>query len=154
MNETIANESDKTPVGAKTPWHLWIVGVVGLLWNSMGVFDFVMTVTKNETYMGEFTQEQLDFFYGFPAWLVLVWAVAVIGGLIGILLLLLRSKLAVPVFGASLVAMVITAIHNYGFDKMYEIGGVGGVIFTVVIFVIALLLVIYSVTMQKRGVLK
>lgn len=145
-------ETDR--VSEKTPWHLWVVGVVGLLWNSMGVWDFLMTITKNETYMGNFSQEQLDFFYGFPTWLVVVWGVAVIGGVVGILLLLCRSKLTVPVFSISLAAMVVTAIHNYGFDKMMEIGGTVGLIFTVAIFCISLFLLIYSVGMMKRSVLR
>ncbi len=156
MNETSPNAVDKqsdSVASGRTPWHLWVIGVVGLLWNSMGVLDFVMTMTKNETYMGGFTQEQLDFFYGFPTWVIASWAVAVFGALIGMLALLCRSKLAVPVFVIAMIAMVITAIHNYGFDKMLEIGGTGGVGFTAIIFAISLLLVIYSMAMQKRGVL-
>jgi hypothetical protein len=27
-----------------TPWHLWLVGVLALLWNSFGAFDYVMTI--------------------------------------------------------------------------------------------------------------
>lgn len=139
---------------AKTPWHLWVVGIVTLLWNSMGVLDFVMTQTKNEAYMSEFTEEQLEFFYGFPMWLVIVWGIAVIGGLLGSLLLLLRNKLAFPVLAASLVAMVTTAIHNFAISNGLEIMGTLGVIFTVVIFTIALLLVLYSARMKANGVLR
>ena len=36
----------------------------------MGAFDYVMTETRNEAYMAEFTPEQLEFFYGFPAWMI------------------------------------------------------------------------------------
>lgn len=136
------------------PWHLWVVGVVSLLWNSMGVLDFTMTATRNEAYMSGFTQEQLNFFYGFPAWLIVFWAIAVGGGLMGSILLLSRSKWAVPVFGASLVSMVVTAIHNYGFDKMLEISGTFGAVFTGVIFVISVLLLWYAMAMRQRGVLK
>lgn len=151
MNEKNADSEMKS---LKTPWHLWVIGVVGILWNSMGVMDFVMTLSKNQDYMKAFTPEQIEFFYSFPGWLVVFWAIGVFGGLVGSLLLLFRSKLAVPVFGASLIAMVTTAIHNYGFDKMYEMTGMGAAIFTAVIFVIALLLVIYSMAMQKRAVLR
>ena len=61
----------------KTPWHLWLVGVLGLLWSSMGVLDFVMTQSKNEAYMGGFSEAQLEYFYGFPVWTVICWAIAV-----------------------------------------------------------------------------
>ena len=37
----------------ETPWHLWVVGVVGLLWSAMGAMDFVMTQTRNESYLSD-----------------------------------------------------------------------------------------------------
>ncbi len=136
------------------PWHIWVIGIVALLWNAMGAFDFVMTQTNNEAYMSNFTAEQLDFFTGFPFWVVAVWAIAVWGGVIGTLLLLLRMKWAVPVFLASFAAMVITAIHNYGFSNGVEVmGDPFSLIFTAVIFLITLALYLYARAMQKRGVL-
>ena len=136
------------------PWHIWVIGIVALLWNAMGAFDFVMTQTNNEAYMSNFTAEQLDFFTGFPFWVVAVWAIAVWGGVIGTLLLLLRMKWAVPVFLASFAAMVITAIHNYGFSNGMEVmGDLFSLIFTAVIFLIALALYLYARAMHKREVL-
>ena len=35
----------------KTPWHLWLVGVLSLLWNGFGAFDFIQTTTRGEAYM-------------------------------------------------------------------------------------------------------
>ena len=62
-----------------TPKHLWVVGILGFLWDSMGAFDYIMTQTQNESYMQQFTPEQLEFFYGFPVWVVSLWAIAVWG---------------------------------------------------------------------------
>ena len=61
----------------QTPRHLWIVGIVALLWNLIGAMDYIMTQTRNEAYMDQFTPEQLEFFYGFPVWLIAFWALAV-----------------------------------------------------------------------------
>jgi hypothetical protein len=137
----------------KTPRHLWIVGIVALLWNLMGAMDYVMTKTKNEAYMGQFSPEQLEFFYGLPTWLVAFWALAVWGGVIGVILLLMRKKLAVPVLAVSFLSMVVTSIHNYGFAGGADVVGGMGLFFSAVIFVIALALVIYVRSMAKRGVL-
>ncbi|MEJ2542305.1 MAG: hypothetical protein P8188_20455, partial [Gemmatimonadota bacterium] len=76
----------------RTPWHLWLVGVLALLWNAMGAFDYLMTETRNEGYMGQFTPEQLEYFYAFPAWVVAFWAIAVWGGVLGAIFLLLRKR--------------------------------------------------------------
>lgn len=138
----------------KTPWHLWLVGVLGLAWSAMGAMDYVMTQTRNEAYMSNFTLEQLAFFYGFPSWVVAAWAIAVWGGVIGTLLLLLRKRIAVWILLASLLAMVITAIHNFGLSNGMEVmGDPFSLIFTVAIFLVALGLYIYAKAMSRRGVL-
>lgn len=144
------NDSTST----KTPWHLWVIGIIGLLWNAMGAFDFIMTMTKNEDYMAAFTEPQLEFFYSFPGWVVGAWAIAVFGAVFGSLALLARSKFATPIFGLSLLAMVATTIHNFGMSNGYEIMGIVGTIFTVVIFLIAAFLVWYSFTLSRKGVLR
>lgn len=139
----------------RTPWHLWVIGILAVLWNAGGAFDYLMTQTQNEGYMGRFTPEQLEFFYGFPAWLVAFWAIAVWGGVLGAVLLLLRKKLAVPVFLVSFLSMVVTTFHNYFLSNGLEVIGsdTTGLIFSVLIFVFALFLYLYSKAMVGRGVL-
>ena len=138
----------------RTPRHLWVVGVLAVLWNAIGAFDYAMTQTKNATYMSAYSAEQLEYFYGFPAWVVAFWALAVWGGVLGSVLLLLRKRLAVLVFLVSFVAMVITTFHNYVLSNGMEIfGDVGSNVFTAVIFLVALGLFLYARAMDKKGVL-
>ena len=140
--------------GTKTPWHLWVVGIVGLLWSAMGAMDYVMTQTKNVEYMAAFTPEQLDFFYGLPTWIIASWAIAVWGGVVGAIFLLFRKSLAVTLFLVSFIAMVITAIHNYGLSNGLEvIGDTFSLVFSAIIFLVALGLYLYARAMEKRGVL-
>jgi hypothetical protein len=137
-----------------TPWHLWVIGVVGLLWNAMGAFDYVMTETRNEAYMSGFTPEQLSFFYGIPSWAVATWAIAVWGGVLGALLLLLRRRHAVWVFLVSLIAMVLTAFQNYVLSNGMEVmGDAFSLAFTATIFLIALALFLYARAMLERKIL-
>lgn len=139
----------------KAPWHLWVVGIVSLLWNAMGAFDYVMTNMKAESYMSAFTPEQLEFFYGFPTWVTATWAIAVWFGVLGSVLLLARSGLAVMVFAISFVAMVATSVHNFILSdvKMSDIAGPGALWFSLAIFVVAALLVVYARGQRQRGVL-
>lgn len=139
---------------SKTPWHLWVVGGLSLVWNAFGAFDYLMTQTQNEAYMAAFTPEQLAFFYGFPWWLTAAWAIAVWGSVAGSLLLLLRKAIAVPVFVVSLACMVLTSFHNFVLSNGAEImGGIGPLVFSAVIFVVAVLLVVYSRKQRAAGVL-
>ena len=148
------NNSSTAPVAA-TPWHVWLVGVLAVLWNSVGAFDYVMTETRNATYLSGFTPEQLAYFNGFPAWVVGTWALSVWGGVLGSVLLLLRKRWAVPVFGVSLATMLLTFGHNFLLTNgLAMMGGIAGLIFTAVIVVVGLALLLYSRKLARKGVLR
>jgi hypothetical protein len=139
---------------AKTPVHLWIVAIIALLWTGMGAFDYLMTQTKNEAYLSQFTKEQMDYFTSFPVWVVAAWATAVWGGVLASVLLLLRNKMATVAYLVSFVAMLVTTVHNFILSDGLEVmGGPGDIVFTVAIFLVALGLVFYARALQARGVL-
>ena len=140
----------------KTPWHIWVVGIVSLLWNAMGAFDYLMTNTQNEAYMASFTPEQLEFFYSFPSWVTAFWAIAVWLGVLGSLLILFRSRYAVEILAISFIAMFITAIHNFLLSDvtLTDVVGPGALYFSAAIFVVAALLVWYVAGQRRKGVLR
>ena len=137
----------------KTPVHLWIIGVVSLLWNAMGAFDYLATKLRLDFYMSQFTPEQYEYFLAFPAWMVIAWAFGVWGSFFGSLSLLLRKSWAVWLFGASIAGLAVSTLYNFVLSNGAEIMGSQGMIFTGVIWVIALLLFFYARAMDKRGVL-
>lgn len=96
---------------AKAPFHLWIVGILSLLWNGFGCTDYVMIRMRNIEWLsqtpGVDPQTMLAWVDSFPVWANLGWALGVWGGLIGSILLLLRHRWAVPAFGLSLVGAVM-----------------------------------------------
>lgn len=57
------------------PWHLWVVGVVGLLWNGYGCYDYFMTETAGEEYLRSYgmTDEMIAYYNAMPAWMTAVW---------------------------------------------------------------------------------
>jgi len=124
-----------------------------VLWNAVGAYDYVMTQTQNEAYMSRFTAAQLEFFYGFPAWVDAFWAVAVWGGVLGALLLLARKRAAVTVLLASLVAMVVTSLHNFVLSEGLAVMGSAAMWFSAVIFVVAVALWLYARGQAAKGVL-
>jgi len=138
----------------RTPWHIWVVGIVLLLWNGMGAFDYIMTQTANEAYMAQFSEEQLAYFYGFPVWTVVLWAVAVWGAVLGSILLLMRRALAHLVFIISLVAFVLNAVYSFGLSNGLEIMGTGGAIFSAIILLVEVFAVLYANRMKAGGVLQ
>ena len=151
------SESDTTKPTESTitPWHLWVIGVCGLLWSAIGAMDYVMAQTRNESYMSSFSPEQLEFFYSIPAWTVATWAIGVWGGVVGAILLLLRKSIATWVFLASLLGMLTTTFRNYVLSNGMEVSGdTFSLVFTAIIFLTALGLYLYSRSMHRRGVLR
>jgi hypothetical protein len=134
---------------------LWVAGVVSLLWNAGGGYDYIMTVTENADYFSQYTPEQIDYLTSSPVWTMAAWAIAVWSAILGSVLLLLRSRWAEPAFWLSLAAILATAAYSFVLSEvsMAELIGPFAVVFSVVVLVVAVLLVAYSHWMRKRGVL-
>ena len=140
----------------KTPWHLWLIGVIALLFNAIGVFDFVMSMTQGARYQASagMTPDQIAHYQQTPSWMTLVWAVGVFGAFLASALLLLRRKLAGPVFILSLGAFLVSLLYTY---VLTNGGAIMGQQMAIVSAVIAGLLVFfsaYSRLMAARGVLR
>ncbi|WP_416831157.1 MAG: hypothetical protein ACMUJI_13845 [Erythrobacter sp.] len=144
----------------KTPWHLWVVGAIAVFWNAFGATDYTMTQLGNIewiTSMGfdEATAKtMLDFLGAAPAWADAAWALGVWGGLAGALLLLARSRFAIFAFAASIVGVIGSMIYQAGADYPPELAEMGNSPMMYIVLSIAVLLLAYSVWVQRSGVLK
>jgi hypothetical protein len=141
------------PTG-KAPRHLWIAGILAVLWNAIGAFDYSATQLRLESYMSQFTPEQLEYFYGFPAWAVAAWAIAVWSSLLGSFALLLRKAWAAWLFALALAGMAVTTLYNFVLTDGAAMMGSGAAAFSAVIWAIALFLFFYARAMAGRGVLR
>lgn len=147
--------TDSAAQSVKTPWHTWVVGVISLLWNSFGALDFVMTQTRNKAYMGGFTAAQLDYYFSFPAWVVVAWGTAVFGAVLGSALLLLRNRRAVQLFLVSIVGVILTDVYSFILSSGLKVmGGAPALAFSAVIGMVGVLLFIYARAMRRRRVLR
>lgn len=144
-----------TTAAGRTPAHLWIVGILALLWNAFGCVDYVMTETGNAAYLANFPADQIAYFESLPGWLVAFWALGVWGGLAGAVLLLMRSRYSVWAFAASLLGAVVTFAYQMFVTQMPASMGEGAMaIIPWVIVAIAAFLLWYSWSMEKKGVLR
>jgi hypothetical protein len=147
-------------VAARTPAHLWIVGILSLLWNCVGATDYFMTRTHNAGYL-KMTMPKVDpvTFYGWvenmPLYAQVGWGLGVWLALLGSVLLLMRSRWAVWSFGISLVGAILSLGYQIALaPPMPGEGGAANSIMAAVIIVIALALFLYARAMEKKGVLR
>ena len=95
------------------PWHLYGVGIVSLLWNGFGAADYVMTKYGVEAYVANMPPEMRDHLAAYPAWMTLVWALAVWVPVVAALFLLARRKAAAGLFGLGLILVLVAGLWNY-----------------------------------------
>ena len=140
----------------KTPWHLWVVGVTAVLFNAIGAFDYVMSMTQGSTYMARagMTPAQIAHYQALPVWMTAVWTIGVWGAMLGSVLILLRNKRAFQVFAVSLAAFLVSLIYTYVLTDGGEVMGRQMAIASAVITVLLVFFMWYSWLMTTRGVLR
>jgi len=141
---------------AATPWHLWAVGVISLLWNAFGGYDFVMSVTQGETYWraSGMTDAMVAYYNAMPTWMYVPWVLGVWGAVAGSILLLMRNKLAVPAFALSLLGAVGSLVYGLA-NPMPPLPEAMAVMAYMpwVIAAIAAVLAAYAWSVSRKGVL-
>lgn len=129
----------------------WIVGVAALLWNLIGVAMFWMQVTLGSEQLAQMTEQQRQVYAATPMWLNVAFAIAVFGGVLGAIGLLLRKRWAVTMFFVSLLALLVQMIAAYLVTPAWEAYGAAGLVMPVVLIVIALLFWRYAQKAAERG---
>ncbi len=101
------SEEPKTAV----PKSFWIICGITLLYNLVGAVNFMMQM--NPDTVATMPETIRPFIETRPLWATLGFALAVLGGAFGCVLLLLKRALAYPVFIASFAGAVVTLMDSF-----------------------------------------
>ncbi len=142
------SDSNKKPEIA-----FWIIGIIALLWNLMGVAAYLMQAYMTEEDLLALPLEEQALYTDIPAWVTGAYALAVFGGALGCILLLLRKKLATFVFMISFVSILAQMSYNIFMTKAAEVYGPGGLIMPVMVILIGAFLIWYSKKKESEGIL-
>lgn len=121
-------------------WSFWVTGAVAFTWNAMGVVNYFMQM--NPEVLELYRESERAIIDGRPAWATGAFAIAVFGGTLGSLLLLLRKSAATYLFIASLLGVIGTMIHTLGVGVEFGLGEMPGII--LMPLVVAAFLIWYS----------
>ena len=88
----------------------WTIGAVMLIWHVMGCVNYF--VQMNPEMLAYYRESERIIVENRPAWATAAFAVAVFGGAVGCVLLLVRRSAAFYIFIVSLIGAVFTSIHT------------------------------------------
>jgi len=112
-------------VNIKIPVWFWIVSGFFLLWNIMGVLSFFAHTFMPAEEIAKLPANEQALYGEYPMWTTIVFAIAVFGGLIGAVGLIMKKKWSKLSFIISFAAIVPQMTHNMFFTKSIEVYGLG-----------------------------
>lgn len=141
---------------APTPKHLWAIGILSLLWNAFGAYDYAMSHIGGLAYFESMGLDAAAFawFEAFPAWATAAWAIGVWVSVAGAILLLLRSRYAAPAFLLSLLGSLVSFAYQFTSDRPASMQGGAAAVMPVVILILIVGQWYYARRQAAAGVLR
>lgn len=139
-----------TTTAQKPPIWFWIVSVIALIWNVMGVKAYLDQAFRTETFKTMYTTEQIAMIDKNPTWVTAAFAIAVFGAFLGCIALLLRKKIANTLFIISFLAVIAQSVFTFFLSEYKDQMNSFETTMSVMIPIIAILLIIFS----NKGIAK
>lgn len=133
-------------------WSFWVIGIVALVWNLLGVINFLWQWQMSAEALAIMHETHRAIIEGRPIWATGGFGLAVFGGALGGLLLLLRKPAAIYLFIVSLLGVVVTMIHTIGIaNSSVEFGFFNISMMILIPLVAGVFLIWYSMLARRKG---
>jgi hypothetical protein len=121
------------------PFPIWgkIVSVLLIAWNGFGLWSLYTQVTMTPEVMAQLPKAQQAIWNSMPSWLWVIYAVAVLAGTAGAVLLFLRKALAKPLFHLCLVSVILQFGYVLAATPILKTVGLSAAIFPAMIITVA-----------------
>lgn len=147
-NQQGAAMNDKNIRGVH--WSFWLISALALIWNVLGAINYVVQMDPDA--ITAYRESERAIIEGRPAWATAGFALAVFGGALGCLLLLLRKSVAFYLFIASLLGVIVATVHTLGVGIDFGPGEIVGII--LMPLAVAAFLIWYAKLAESRGWVK
>jgi len=128
----------------RAPGWFMVVAAVLLVWNLLGVMAYIAQVTMSPEALAALPEAQRQIYETTPAWATAAFAIAVNGGALGCVLLLLKRNLAGLFLQLSLAGVLVQMFHSFFMSKSFEVFVAGDLVMPVLVIVIAIYLVMLA----------
>ncbi|MBU8975809.1 MULTISPECIES: hypothetical protein [unclassified Lysobacter] len=143
-----------TAISSPRPVTYWIVAALALLWNLLGVLMFCMQLAATPGQIAMMPPEQRLILESTPSWLQAAYGVAVFGGVLGAIGLLMSRRWAATFFLLSLLGLIVQIVGTFTVTPAWAALGPAGLIMPILLLLIALFLLSYARRAAARGWLR
>jgi len=137
----------------RPPMWFWIVAAAGLLWFLMDASMFYMRTFNLEKALASMPEAQRSLYTNMPAWVNIVFAAEVIGGLLGCIGLLLRKRWALWLLILSLAGTLCQTAYIWFLSDAIDLMGAPAIVMPLVaIAIICILIAIAKIATDRRWI--
>ena len=122
----------------------WVISSIALVWNLMGVFNYLDQAFMTNKVLEVLPKEQQILYQDVPAWVTAAFAIAVFSGTLGSLLLLLKKKIASTFFIISFLGIMGQMSYGLLIDQNSDSFGPMGIAMPIIIIAFGGYLIWYS----------
>jgi len=133
------------------PTWFKVISIIALLWNLMGLTAFAYDLQMNPDQMGDLHPAMKDAYLNSPTWNWIAYGIAVICGVLGSVMLILKKKSAVLLYGLSLIGILIQNFYGFVLTMMYQEMGGGAFVMPFLVIVIGIYLYMLSRRAARSG---
>ncbi|MBN8485720.1 MAG: hypothetical protein J0L50_13200 [Sphingomonadales bacterium] len=94
--------------GGSVPTSFWVIAGVGMIWNAIGGYLYTWSKLDPAAALTQASPAMQDYVANMPVWAHLGWSLGIWGSVAGSVLMLVRSRYAVPAFLVSLVGAIVS----------------------------------------------
>ena len=136
----------------KAPMWFLIVSIIALLWNLIGLWGFTTSFNLGPEDMADVPERMRGYYEaGVPWFYWAAYGLAVIAGVLGCILLLLKRKLATLVFILSIVGILIFNTWSFLISDMAELMITEDYVIQSLVIGIAILLLFLSKRAERKA---
>ena len=130
-------------------WY-YIILSVALLWNLLGVSAFVMQIMMTPEATANLPPAERELYANIPVWAIVAFGVAVLGGTLGCIGLLLRKQWGLIVLWLSLLGVLTQMTHVLLISDVLKVSGPGAAVMPILITIVAVALIVIGRNANTR----
>ncbi|UTA47733.1 hypothetical protein L1F30_16450 [Simiduia sp. 21SJ11W-1] len=138
----------------KTPLWFWLISTLALVWNIAGLAAFIFHLLLTPDLLAELPPEHARLYTEAPEWLDVAFGIAVVGGVLASVMLLLRNIFAVVLFSLSLLGVLAQNSYSFFMSDTFAVLGQDAMIMPLVVVALAVLFFWFALICKRMGLLR